>query len=164
MEKICQITFKNPNIKLLLIGAEEKNNPDSVPSEYLNRLSKYKFITWTNFRKDVPDLYSLSKIAVLPSYYKEGGYPRAITEPMSMGIPVIAADTPDCRGPIANMKNGILVLPKSPSDLAKKIKLLIENDNLYKKLSSEGRKTVIKKFDEKKVVKEVIRNLYTLKN
>ena len=83
---------------------------------------------------------------------------------MSMGIPVIAANTPDCRGPIENMKNGILVLPKNSKDLANKIKLLIENNNLYKKLSSEGRKTVIKKFDEKKVVKEVIRNLYTLKN
>jgi len=159
--KILYRTY--PNIKLLLIGAEEKNNPDSVPTEYLNNLSKYKFITWTKFRKDVPDLYSLSKIAVLPSYYKEGGYPRAITEPMSMGIPVIAADTPDCRGPIKNMQNGILVKPKNSRDLANKIKLLIENKKLYKKFSSESRKTVLKKFDEKKVIKEVIRNLYSFK-
>ena len=159
--KILYKTY--PSIKLLLIGAEEKNNPDSIPSKYLNNLSKYKFITWTNFRNDVPDLYSLAKIAVLPSYYKEGGYPRAITEPMAMGIPVIAADTPDCSGAIENMKNGILVLPKNSKDLANKIKLLIENDNLYRKLSSEGRKTILKKFDEKKVIKDVVRNLYYFK-
>ena len=148
------------NIKLLLVGAEEKNNPDSVPTDYLNNLSNLKFIKWTNFRKDVPMLYSLAKIAVLPSYYKEGGYPRAITEPMSMGIPVIAADTPDCKGPILDMHNGILVAPKKADDLANKIKILIKDKHLYNKLSKESRKTILKKFDEKKVVKEIIDKLY----
>ena len=49
------------NIKLLLVGAEEKNNPDSVPADYLNNLRNLKFIKWTKFRKDVPELYSLVK-------------------------------------------------------------------------------------------------------
>ena len=148
------------NIKLLLVGAEEKNNPDSVPADYLNNLRNLKFIKWTKFRKDVPDLYSLAKIAVLPSYYKEGGYPRAITEPMSIGIPVIAADTPDCKGPIKDMNNGILVVPKNAQDLANKIKILIQDEQLYYKLSKESRKTILNKFDEKKVVKEIIDKLF----
>ena len=151
---------KYPNIKLLLVGAEEKNNPDSVPTKYLKNLSLLPFIKWTNFRKDVPNLYAISDIAVLPSYYKEGGYPRAVTEPMSMGIPVIAANTPDCRGPIVNNENGLLVEPKDSQDLANKIKNLIDNKDLYKKISKNARKDILHKFDEKKVVKYLIDKLY----
>lgn len=151
---------KYPNIKLLLVGAEEKNNPDSVPTKYLKNLSLLPFIKWTNFRKDVPHLYAISDIAVLPSYYKEGGYPRAVTEPMSMGIPVIAANTPDCRGPIVNNENGLLVEPKDSQDLANKIKNLIDNKALYKKISKNARKDILHKFDEKKVVKYLIDKLY----
>lgn len=156
-----RIIYKSyPNLKLLLVGAEEKNNPDAIPYDYLKKISKLEYLKWAKFRKDVPLLYCLSKIAVLPSYYKEGGYPRAVTEPMSIGIPVIAADTPDCRGPIENMKNGILVEPKRPEELAKKIKLLIEDKKLYEKLSSRGRTTIIEKFDEKKVVKQLIDEIF----
>ena len=151
---------KYPNIKLLLVGAEEKNNPDSVPTKYLKNLSLLPFIKWTNFRKDIPHLYAISDIAVLPSYYKEGGYPRAVTEPMSMGIPVIAANTPDCRGPIVNNENGLLVEPKDSQDLANKIKNLIDNKDLYKKISKNARKDILHKFDEKKVVKYLIDKLY----
>jgi len=151
---------KYPNLKLLLVGAEEKNNPDAIPNDYLKKISKLEYLKWAKFRKDVPLLYCLSKIAVLPSYYKEGGYPRAVTEPMSIGIPVIAADTPDCRGPIENMKNGILISPKRPDELAEKIKLLIEDKKLYDKLSLSGRTTIIEKFDEKKIIKKLIDEIF----
>ena len=151
---------KYSNIKLILVGAEEKNNPDSIPKSYLVKLASLSFIQWVNFRKDVPNLYSISNIAVLPSYYKEGGYPRAVTEPMSMGIPVIACNTVDCKGPIVDNKNGLLVEPKNPKDLAKKIKKLIENKNLYEKVSKQARLTILNKFDEKKIVKNLVDKLY----
>ena len=149
-----------PNLKLLLVGAEEPNNPDSIPISYLKNLSKEKFIKWTNFRKDVPALYSISNIAVLPSFYKEGGYPRAVTEPMSMEIPVIAADTIDCRGPIKNMKNGLLVKIKDPIDLSKKIELLMNDHKFSKNISKEARKTILEKFDEKIIIKNLLREIY----
>ena len=150
-----------PNSKFLLIGAEEKNNPDSISKEYLKKINQYKHIKWLGFRMDIKELYSISKIAVLPSYYPEGGYPRAITEPMSMGMPVIAANTKDCSGAIENNINGLLVEPKNPIDLSNKIISLISDPKKMKYLGKEARKSVLNKFDEKKVIKELINNLYS---
>ena len=98
---------KYPNI--LLVGAEEKNNRFS-PNKISKNLSLLPFIKWTNFRKDVP-FTAISNIAVLPSYYKEGGYPGSYRANV-YGIPVIAANTTDCRGPIVNNENGLLVEQK----------------------------------------------------
>ena len=149
-----------PNTKFLLIGPEEKNNPDCVPTNYLNEINNYSHIKWLGFRKDIKDLYSISKIAVLPSYYPEGGYPRAITEPMSMGKAVIAANTKDCRGPIINNMNGLLVKPKSSKDLAKKIILLISDNKKINKFGNNARETILSKFDEKTIIKELIDSLF----
>ena len=151
---------KYNGLKFLLVGAEEPNNPDAVPRAYLDDLSKLSFIIWTNFRKDVPALYSISNIAVLPSFYKEGGYPRAITEPMSMEIPVIAADTEDCRGPIVDMKNGLLVKAKDAIDLANKIEILIKDNDFSQKISKEARKTILNEFDEKIIIKELFQKIF----
>ena len=135
-------------------------NPDSVPRYYLDELSKLNYIKWTQFRNDVPFLYAISKIAVLPSYYKEGGYPRAVTEPMSMEIPVIAGDTEDCRGPIENNKNGLLVKIKDHHDLANKLEILINDHKFAKEISKEARKTIIKKFDEQIIIKKLLKQIY----
>ena len=153
---------KYNNLKLLLVGAEEPNNPDAVPKKYLQNLSNLSFINWTTFRKDVPALYSISNIAILPSFYKEGGYPRAVTEPMSMEIAVIAGNTEDCKGPIEDMKNGLLVKTKDPIDLVEKVEIIIKNRNFSRNISKEARKTILKKFDEKKVIRELFKKLSDL--
>ena len=149
-----------PNSKFLLIGAEEKNNPDSVPKDYLKKINNYSHFKWLGFRRDIKELYSISKIAVLPSYYPEGGYPRAITEPMSMSMAVIAANTKDCSGAIENNINGLLVEPKNSIDLSKKVISLISDPKKIKFLGKEARKAVLSKFDEEIVIKELINSLY----
>ena len=152
-----------PKIKFVLVGAEEENNPDSVPKKYLNNLQKQSHFKFLGFRKDIKELYSISNIATLPSYYPEGGYPRAITEPMSMGVAVIAANTKNCSGSIDENINGLLVEPRNSNDLANKIILLIENPELRKKMGRKARESVIRNFDEKFIIKKVIDSLYSYK-
>ena len=144
------------HVKFILVGPEEVNNPDSVPSNYLQQLKGYSYIKWVGFRKDIKQLYSISKIAVLPSYYPEGGYPRAITEPMSMGKAVIAANTENCRGPINDNFNGLLVAPKNSNDLSEKIISLISDQKKLDYLGRNARNTIIENFDEKKIIKQLL--------
>ena len=148
-----------PNSKFLLVGAEEENNPDYIPREYLNNLQKYEHFQWLGYRKDVKELYSISSIATLPSYYPEGGYPRAITEPMSMGLAVIAANTKNCKGSIIDNFNGLLVEPQNSQDLASKIIMLIKKPKLCNDLGEKARKSVIKNFDEKVIVSELLNSI-----
>ena len=149
-----------PHLKFLLVGAEEKRNYDSVPSEYLLNLVNYNYIRWTGFRTDIPDLYALSTIAVLPSYYKEGGYPRGITEPMSMEKPVIAANTIDCSLAISDKEDGLLVKPQDSEDLVSKIKYLLNNQSEMHEISKKARIKILNEFDEKNIIKDLIYKLY----
>jgi len=144
------------HVKFILVGPEEINNPDAIPTNYLLKLREYSHIKWLGFRKDIKELYSISKIAVLPSYYPEGGYPRTITEPMSMGKAVIAANTENCKGPINDNHNGLLVEPRDSNALSKKIISLISNPKKLDYLGKNARKTITENFDEKKIIKKLI--------
>jgi len=151
------------DIIFILIGPEEKNNPDSVPSNYLkklNKLPKYKHIKWLGFRNDIKELYSISKIAVLPSYYPEGGFPRAITEPMSMAKAVIASNSEDCKGPIDENIDGLLIPPKDKDQLAEKILMLLSNPKMLRSISKKAREKVIREFDEKVIISKLIEEFY----
>ena len=101
------------------------------------------------------DLYALSDLAVLPSYYREGGYPRGLTEPMAMGKAVIAADTPDCRSPVENGKNGYIVQPKNSAELAKRISTILSDDTLISKFGAYSLNKARTEYDERVVIKEM---------
>jgi len=148
-------------IKFLLVGAEELTSPDAVPGEYLRSHSMSENFQWLGFRDDVLDLYAISDLAVLASYYREGGYPRALTEPMAMGKAVIAADTPDCRSPVEDGKNGYLVQAKNSGELAEKISTLLLDDILIKKFGDYSLDKARSEYDERLVVKEFTAELFS---
>src|SRR6185503_15073416 len=95
---------------------------------------------WLGFRRDVPAVIALSDVAVLPSWYREGGYPRGLLEPMAMGKPVIAADTVDCRGPVDPGKNGLLVPPRDSAALADAIDRLVSDAAMRREFGLESRR------------------------
>ena len=147
---------KMPDVKFILVGPEERRSPDAIPVKFLEEAGKSGNFRWLGFRKDVKDLYSISDLAVLPSYYKEGGYPRALTEPMAMEKPVIAADSEDCRNPVEHGKNGYLIPVKDPRALAEAIESIMRDDNMREQFGRYSRLKVQREYDEKVIVKSVI--------
>ena len=122
------LRHRRPSIKFLLVAPLEPDSPHAIPESYIRDMERQANLAWLGFRKDVRDLYALAHLAVLPSYYKEGGYPRALLEPMALGKPVIAADTDDCKGPVEEGKNGFLVPTRDPGALADRIERILSDD------------------------------------
>ncbi len=120
---------------------------------------KTSHLKWLGFRSDVKRIYALSDLAVLPSYYKEGGYPRALLEPMAMGKPVITTDIPDCKGTVEEGRNGFLVPAKDAKALAKAIENLILDEHMLKKFGEYSRVKAEREFDEKKIVPQALLQL-----
>jgi len=149
---------KMPWLKFVFVGPSENGISDAVPESYLKESEKLGNFIWTGFRKDVKDIYALADLAVLPSYYKEGGYPRALTEPMAMGKPVIAADSPDCRGPVEHGKNGYLIPIRNSHALADAITSIMSDDCKRRNFGEYSRIKAVNEFDEKVIVKQVINN------
>jgi glycosyltransferase involved in cell wall biosynthesis len=143
-------------VRFLLIAPPEPGTLEAVPEAYVAEAQRAGDIVWLGFRKDVRELYALADIAVLPSYYKEGGYPRALLEPMALGKPVIAADTPECRGPVEPDGNGFLVPPRDPAALAGRIEQLILDPGLRERFGTRSREIVLERFADHIVGHQVL--------
>jgi len=111
------------------------------------------------FRNDVKEIYAISDIAVLPSFYKEGGYPRALLEPMAFAKPVITTDIPECRGAVEHGKNGYLIPPRDGDALADSIERLIRNPERRKQFGRYSRHKVEKEFNDIAVIDLVLHEI-----
>ncbi len=92
-------------------------------------------------------------IFVLPSV-KEG-FPWALIEAMAAKIPVIATSVGAVPEIIDNGKNGFMVAPRDPKALSSRIKEVLASDHLKKEFAIQGNQTVLFKFSEDKMVKEI---------
>jgi N,N'-diacetylbacillosaminyl-diphospho-undecaprenol alpha-1,3-N-acetylgalactosaminyltransferase len=146
----------HPDYRFLLIAPLEENSPAAVPESYINDMKSRANLTWVPFRKDILTAYALADLSVLPSYYKEGGYPRALLEAMGLGKPVIAADTDECRGPVEDGRNGYLVPPKDAKALANRIVNILEDGELYESFGQRSLEKIQTQFDDRIVAGQVL--------
>lgn len=159
VEASKMVSRKNSDVKFILVAPLEEGHADSVPESYIIEKQKAGDFQWLGFRRDVKEIYALSDIAILPSYYKEGGYPRALLEPMALGKPVITTDIPECSGPVEEGKNGYLVPAKDSRALANAVQLLINDSNKRLLFGQYSRKKIEKDFDDEKIVEKILKEL-----
>ena len=151
-----------PQVTFLLVGPLDRGTPYGVPEEYLRGSEKSGNFRWLGFRRDVRELYALADLAVLPSYYPEGGYPRAVLEPMALGKPVITTDTPGCRAPVAPGQNGFLIPPRDSRALAEAMATLLQDESLRQEFGQCSRRKVEREFDERLVTNKIIKEISAL--
>jgi glycosyltransferase involved in cell wall biosynthesis len=150
------VRSKRANVRFLLVAPMEDGSAEAVPAEYMKDAEAAGDVIWLRFRKDVRELYQLADVAVLPSYYKEGGYPRALLEPMALGKPVIAADTPECRGPVEPGENGFLVPPRDAAALADRLDRLLGDTALRARFGRRSRDIILERFADSIVGRAVL--------
>ena len=127
---------ENKNIKLVLGGKGWKNR-DVI--DYARKNGLDKDIVFTGFisQSEMIELLNLAKIFVFPSLFEGFGIPNI--EAMACGCPVITSNSfaiPEIVGDAAI----ILKDKRDPVELAKKMKMILEDDNLRKSLINKGLK------------------------
>jgi len=103
--------------------------------------------------EDMPKVYALSDMMVLPSYSE--GLGIVLLEAMAMKKPVLATDIPGVNEVVRHNKTGLLVPIKSSEKLASSIKLLYENKELKDRLVQNAYAMIGKEFELNKQVKKV---------
>jgi glycosyltransferase involved in cell wall biosynthesis len=122
---LCQLISSKKLEHVIMINTPTKN----IISEYLN-----------------------SSIYVMSSRYE--GFPMVLLEDMSCGLPCVAFNCPD--GPleiITDNEDGFLVGNGNIQEMAEKIMLLIENEDLRKKMGIKAKENV-KRFSPDIIMKE----------
>ena len=100
---------------------------------------------------------SVGLVTLLPDPNFETALPVKLFEYMSAGIPVIASDFPVWKAIVEEAQCGMCVDPSKPSDIAKAIDYLIENQDVAREMGLNGRRTVKERFnwsfEEKKLLR-----------
>lgn len=112
----------------------------------LNKEHQNKVIFTGNQDRETQLLPLLKKsdICCFPSYVES--FSLAPIEAMSLGKAVVYTKLTSGPETIINGESGLLCDPKSPQDIAYKILMLLEDDDLREKLGNNGKKRVIEKF------------------
>ena len=111
------------------------------------------FLGW---RDDVDRIISIYDIFVLPSLNE--GMGRVLVEAMAMGKPIVASRVGGIPDLIVHGKNGFLVPPRNPEQLAKYIQILIEDKEKRESMGQAGKKISLN-FSKEAMI-EKITSLY----
>lgn len=143
--------FKNnDDIVFIVIGdGQEKGELE----EFIEQKGLKKKILLLGQIPEARKLLNTFDIFVLPSV-KEG-FPWVVIEAMAAKLPVIATRVGAVPEIIENMKNGLIVEPARPEQIAGKIQELLNNDRLRQELGIQAHQTVLFKFELDKMVKKI---------
>lgn len=114
-------------------------------------------VEFLGYRNDVVELLADADLAVLTSY-KEG-LPRAVLEPMAMGLAVVATRAPGTSEAVRHGDTGLVVEIDDVTGLAAALQCLIEDPELRARLGEQGRRVALEEFDERRIV-DALRELY----
>ena len=141
------------DVSFLTVGMTLASERDPVDFSILKQLGIAERVVALEARRDMPDLYAVMDVVVLPSYRE--GFPRTLMEAAAMGRPTVASDIPGCREAVINGYNGFLVPPQDSVTLAQAIEHVLVDPVLGTSLGHHGRALAEERFDETKVVERI---------
>lgn len=109
-----------------------------------------KWIHWTGYHADVPELLPALDVFIQPSHYE--GLPNTVLEAMAAGLPVVATSVGGTPELIVNSKTGLLVPRADPTSLAGAISVLLEKPEMRERMGQAGRRRVQLHFSVSKMV------------
>lgn len=158
--RLIRAMEKIDNLKLVIAGKIKGQGRKAwMNEEILEEPKKLKIedkVIFTDFvpTQDLPYLISGSKAFILPSLWEGFGIP--VVEAMACGVPVITSNVSSL--PEVTGDGGLLVDPKSVTQIEQAIRLLTTDKKLHFKLSKKALEQS-KKFSWTEMAKKVIKTL-----
>lgn len=141
-----------PDVKFFIVGDGELRGYLKGLASKLNLNDR---LTFTGFRKDVPQFLEFFDLFVLASHSGEGTC-NAVLEALAMRKPVVATASGGTPEVIEDGVNGVLVPARNPELLAAGIISIIRDRDRAKKMGENGRQTVKARFSVEKMVSETV--------
>jgi glycosyltransferase involved in cell wall biosynthesis len=126
----------------------------------VDELSEFKNFQWLG-RLQYPEKVSkfLTSIDIYALISGMDLAPLTLKEAQLMKKPVLATDVGGIYEMMEDKVTGFLIKENDPNDLIKKLTILLEDENLRKKMGENGNKFVVKKFNWNIIAKKFIENI-----
>ncbi|XOB42184.1 MAG: glycosyltransferase family 4 protein [Candidatus Nealsonbacteria bacterium] len=153
IKAFSKIEHEFPDFKLIIIGAgKEKENLKNLSSN-LKIQDKIEFKGKLSL-KETKDVIKNCYCLVLSSLSE--GLPRVLMEAIALEKPVVASNIGGIPELIKENENGFLFKKGHSKELARKLKILLENRNLVKEMGKKGKEIIENKFSNEKYIKNYI--------
>ena len=156
-----KLSVNNNHIKLLLIGTVELEN-GSISNEDIERIKTSKNIIAPGRTDNVRGFLKVGDCFVLPTYRE--GFPNALLQAGSMGLPLIATNINGCNEIIEENVSGFLIAPKNEEQLFIKMNTILFDNELRATFSKNIRDTVKDKFKQNIVWKAILNEYDSFNN
>jgi len=122
LDAIPLIQAEIPEVKALIVGDGTLRTDLEEKAE---QLGIAKDVVFAGERRDVPRLYKLMDVKVIPSINE--GLPLTLLEAMTAGTPVVTTKAGGIAELIEDGRNGRLVQSKKPKEIAEAVVMLLKN-------------------------------------
>lgn len=138
VEALALIKAAVPNVALLLVGDADSSDPYREVSEQARRraaeLGVAQDVVFTGVVEDLGAHYRLADVYVTASLHEGFGVP--LIEAMASGVPVVASRV--ASHPWVVSEAGVLCEPEDPTDMARQVVQLLQDDIRYGRLVQRG--------------------------
>ncbi len=154
-----QLHIRNQKCVLFIFG-------DGEQSDHINQLAKKKGLSDSvfllGFIKDAKNYMSLSHILLITS--EREGMPMVLWEALAQGVPVVSSDVGGIKEILEPYNCGLVFQKDNIQEAVDKISLLIQNEELRKKMGENGKKIIDEKFNHKSFIQSIEGFYYSLIN
>lgn len=159
IQAIKIILNKDKNVKLLIVGdGDERKNLENL-CKNLNLENHVTFVGEVSPEK-VPKYMVASDIFVLPSLSESFGIVNI--QAMYCGLPIVATNVGGIPENVIDQINGFLIEPRNEYQIAEKVILLLNNNELREKIS-ENNKEKASNYSWERVVEKLEKLYETIK-
>ncbi len=138
---IKALKYLEPTIKVIFLGIKPGCLDDVINREGIRNQIIY---AGTVDKQTIMNYYKLFTVTVLPSTTE--GFSQALLESMGMGIPVVGTRAAGIIDALESEKNGLWFEDGNPEQMALKIKQVLYDHQLRKKLIANGIEAAHKRF------------------
>lgn len=145
-----------PSLKLYVVGRVRDQDYNKKVVDYVKENNLGENIIFTGLISDEEVMEHMSKCSLLISSSFEESQSNVLGEAMACGTPIVATNSGGCTYSIDNGVTGFIVPKGDHKELAEKIKKLLGDDKLRKKMSIESKKAAKHKFYNENLVKRIV--------
>lgn len=156
LEAASKVTDIVKGVTFLVVGSwilEFERSRVDILRHFAENLGLQDKVVFTGFAADVKQYYHLMDIVVVPSLEEPFGL--VTLEAMACGRPVIGTNSGGTPEIIKDEVTGILVPPRDSDALARAIIRLSKDEELWKRLSMEGRKIIEECFNGSRFIRDM---------
>ncbi len=132
LQAFAEIAPEFPGVRLKMLGYSYGGVPMDKAASVKDRIEILKAVT----HLEAMQLIAQATVFVLPSRCE--GLPRVLIEAMAAGVPVIASDVGGIPHLVRDGENGFLIPSGDAKALAAKLRIMLGDEQLRKRMGDEG--------------------------